>query len=294
MPSTVYKRVACLAILVCSLSTPMLSQRSTQVDSSRGRPGLRVGLNVGINQVYADLSSPNLGFSTGINASYPLSSVVAVTLMGDLGSLGAQQADFYQSKSTASYAQGAVGGTINLSRLFGSTSDQDSIGRSMPANKLGDYQHRRTTPKGNFEFYIGMGLMAFNATASSLTTGRVQRFTNGAGSHRTQTDEVTAKGGGGVTNTREFVLPFGLRYNRQLSQKMSLYADLRYTFVDSDKLDATIENNNSTIDTPNGGDIFGEASIRTSRDRWVSLSIGLSYRFLRKGKSGTSPRPTSF
>ena len=250
-------------------------------DSAVGRPGLRVGLNLGLTQLYGDLSSPTIGFGAGLNVSYPLGSVLAVTLLGDFGSLGAQQIEKYNSVATANYTQAAIGGTVNLSRLF-----------SSKQNQLSTLSNRKA--KGNLDFYIGMGLIAFDASASSITTGKLQRYTNGSGSHHTGSDNITAKGAAGTASTREFAVPLGLRYNRSLSPSWAIYADLRYNFVATDKLDASVENDYSTIDTPNGGGIFGKAVLNTSRDKWASLSVGLAYQFKRALRSASRIRHIAF
>ncbi|MBO0934999.1 hypothetical protein J2I47_00430 [Fibrella sp. HMF5335] len=287
---TLYRSVALLGL--ASLSNfPAFAQAPVQPiasiqlpDSTNGRPLLRIGLNLGLTQLYGDLSTPNFGFGAGLNASYPISSVVAVTLLGDVGSLGAQQSDYYNSKASASYIQGAVGGTFNLTRLIAGKPRQITTsptnGQLSPDNFDTNRDHRNT--KSNIDFYIGVGLIAFDATASSLTTGKLQRYTNGSGSHKTQSDNVTARGDAGTTATREFVVPLGLRYNRMLSTALSIYADLRYNFVASDKLDATRENDNSTIDMPLGGAIYGKTVLSTNRDKWASLSVGIMYQIRRK------------
>ena len=263
-----YRTVALLG-LTFSCTAPLFAQSVVQPahpDSTAGRPGIRVGLTLGLTQLYGDLSTPNLGFGAGLNVSYPLGSVVAVTFLGDVGSLGAQQSDYFNSKATASYTQGAIGGTFNLTRLFAYKSNQIAGGQA----------------KSNLEFYIAIGMISFDASANSLTTGKLQRTTNSSGSHHTESDNVTAKGAAGIGSTHEVAVPLGLRYNRSLTTSLSVYVDLRYNFVATDKLDATRENDNSTIDTPGGGAIFGKAVLNTSRDKWASLSIGLSYRFKRK------------
>ncbi|MBO0933526.1 hypothetical protein [Fibrella aquatilis] len=297
----VYRTIALMGLMF-SCAAPLLAQPAGQAtvtpprtDSTTNRQGLRVGLNLGLTQLYGDLSTPNLSFGAGLNVSYPLGSVVAVTLLADLGSLSAQQADYYNSKATASYVQGALGGAFNLTRLFKGKPKpvltSPTNGQLAPDNFSG---HATTQPaRGNLEFYIGLGLIAFDASASSLTTGKLQRYTNGTGSHHTESDNVTAKGPGNLGLTRELVVPLGLRYNRSLNATLSLYADLRYNFVASDKLDATRENDNSTIDTPQGGAIFGKAVLNTSRDKWASLSIGLAYQFKRK-VSANRIRSTDF
>ena len=265
-------------------------------NSANGRPGFRIGLNLGLTQLYGDLSTPNVGFGAGLNVSYPLGSVVAVTLLGDIGSLGSQQSEYFNSKSTASYTQGAIGGTINLSRLFAGkpkqVADKPTNGQLAPDN-YGNYRTGRRA-SGNLDFYIGVGLIAFDATASSLTTGKLQRYTNGSGSHHTGSDNVSPKGAAGLSSTREFVVPLGLRYNRVLGPTVSLYADLRYNFVATDKLDASRENDNSTIDTPLGGSIFGKTVLNTSRDKWASLSVGIAYQIRRKASTTSRIRPTDF
>jgi hypothetical protein len=291
-----YHSVALVGLIFSFFFSAQAQVPVQPTDSTSGRPGLRIGLNLGLTQLYGDLSTPNFGFGAGLNVSYPLGSVVAVTLLGDLGSLGSQQADYFNSKSSASYTQGAIGGTVNLSRLFSGKPKQVIDGPTNGQLAPDNYGNSRAgkNARGNLEFYIGVGLIAFDATASALTTGKLQRYTNGSGSHHTESDNVTAKGAAGVGSTREFVVPLGLRYNRMLSPTLGVYADLRYNFVATDKLDATRENDNSTIDTPNGGAIYGKTVLNTSRDKWASLSIGLSYQIKRKASKINRIRLTDF
>ena len=125
-------------------------------------------------------------------------------------------------------------------------------------------------------------MVSFDAIAYSLTTNQVQRYTNGSGSHRTEEDGITAKGPAGVSSTHEIVVPIGLRYNRQLSPRINLYGDLRYNFVNTDKLDASVDHDNTTISTATGGDIYRNPASSESRDAWASLSVGLSYWLVKK------------
>ncbi|MBO0948199.1 hypothetical protein [Fibrella forsythiae] len=256
-------RAFCFFGLLSLATTPLFAQKSDTVAirTSVNQRGLVIGLNAGLNQLYGDLSSANVRPTVGLLIAYPLGHVVSLNLLGDLGTLSAQQASFYNSIAKVWYAQAAFGGSVNLTNLFRSKS-----------------QRTTSSAQNSLSVYLAAGLISFNATAYSLTTDQVQRYTNGAGSHRTKSDNITAVGSAGVTTTHEIVIPIGLRYNRQLSKAVTLYGDLRYNFFSTDKLDATVDNDNTTLSTPNGGYIYGKLNDNNSRDSWASLSVGLAYQ----------------
>lgn len=226
-----------------------------------GVHSLQLGAALGVTQLFGDLSSSELKPAVGITLTYPLSRTFSFQLLGDLGSLAARQQAFYNSRAEASFTQASLGASVDLSELL-----------------TGNNQKKRTSHLNKLSFYLAYGLIFFDATAYSLGNGAVQRLTNGPGSHRTASDNTTAKGAAGVTKTHEPVVPIGLRYSYPLSRSLHLTADLRYNFVYTDKLDATFDNDNSTIATRNGGDIFGPIPTGNSLDSWGSLSIGLTYR----------------
>ncbi|MEZ0482973.1 hypothetical protein [Fibrella aquatica] len=245
-----------------TITTAQVADTTARLATSH--PGFTIGINAGINQLYGDLSSPVVRPAFGLSIAYPLSRVVGLTLLGDLGTLRAQQAPFYNSVAKASYTQAALGGSVNLTRLFQS-----------------DEKRKQIFSTNALSFYLALGLIFFDATAYSLTNGQIQRYTNGAGSHRTKADDITATGKSGIASTHELVIPVGLRYSKWLTTNLSLYGDLRYNVFNTDKLDATIDNDNTTVSTPGGGDIYGRPASRNSRDAWASLSIGIAYRFYR-------------
>ncbi|WP_041257757.1 hypothetical protein [Fibrella aestuarina] len=223
---------------------------------------LQVGVAVGVTQLFGDLSSPDLKPAVGVTLTYPISRTFGFQLLGDLGTLGAQQQAFYNTQAQTRFTQASIGASVNLSELINRKTRQQ----------------RPEQARNHLSVYLTYGLIFFNATAYSLSDGSVQRLTNGPGSHRTASDNYTAKGVAGVTQTHEVVVPLGLRYCAPLSRSLSLTVDLRYNVVHTDKLDATFDHDNSTIKTLNGGDIFGPIPSGNSLDAWGALSVGLAYR----------------
>lgn len=226
-----------------------------------GAHRLHVGVALGLTQLFSDLSSSDHKPTVGIALTYPLNRTFSLQFLGDLGTLGGRQQIFYNTQAEARFTQASLGACVDLSDLL--------KGRNRP---------QQAQPSGRLSVYVAYGLLFFDATAYSLSTGSVQRLTNGPGSHRTASDNSTAKGPAGVTQTHEPVVPMGIRYGYPLSHRLLLTADLRYNIVRTDKLDATFDNDNSTIKTLTGGDIFGPIPNGNSHDSWGSLSLGLSYR----------------
>ncbi|WP_234734069.1 hypothetical protein [Tellurirhabdus bombi] len=231
------------------LAQPASKKKDTDQPASfclRGGPALLIG----------DLSELRSSWMGGANLIIPFSKVVSADLAFDIGKLKAQQMDFYNSYSQGSFFQTSVLGNVNLLRLFGK-------GQGLSALNL----------------YAGGGLIYFNASAFDLTTHELQRVTNDHRSHRSR-DGIEARGKSGIKNTHEFVFPMGLRISSPMSKQVHVIGDIRYNIVRSDKLDATLDGNNKTMD--NGpaqteGNHYG----KNSHDKWLGITVGLMYFFGR-------------
>jgi|GEM_PF-6845993 len=214
-------------------------------------------LRTGPALLYGDLNELRTSPSLGLGLNVPLNRWFGMELLLDAGLLRASQRDFYQSGSEARFGQSALAVSADLLALFSREGEPTAL-----------------------TVYGGAGLIYFNARASHLTTGALQRLTNNANSYRTR-DGIRTRGRPGRRNTHELVLPLGIRLSTLLSSRLAVMGDLRYQFVRTDKLDATLDGNNQTLEAGKAqteGNHYG----RNSQDRWAALSVGFVYYFGNK------------
>ncbi|RRB07090.1 hypothetical protein [Larkinella rosea] len=220
-----------------------------------------LAIRVGLTQLYGDLKDPVSQFYGGASLSIPITKTIAVELPVDGGELQAQQEDFYHSIAKTRFIQVAAVGSVNVLEGF------------RELNKV--YELRP---------YAGAGLIFFRAEAFDFKTGKLQRLTNNAGSHRSR-DGIEARGKAGVKRTHELVYVMGLRGSTALSRRMSIFCDVRLNIVRTDKLDATLDNNNN-VSVP-GGPVFTEGNHYDSntKDKWGYLCVGLNLYFGERFKT---------
>ena len=121
-------------------------------------------------------------------------------------------------------------------------------------------------------------MLFFSAEARNLTTGKLQRVTNNAQSHRSR-DGIHARGQGGIKRTHELAWPVGLRAATALSRQVSVFGDIRLNLVRTDKLDATLDDNKGVMETGTPAYTEGNHYGNNSRDKWAYLSVGLCFYF---------------
>lgn len=236
------------------LSCAAASAQRVQASKATDNLSATVSARLGVTQLYGDLGEPRSAWVAGAQFSLPLTPTVAVDFSVDKGRLVAQQEDFYNSRAETVFWQIAVGGQVNLLRLF--------IHEPL---------------RSSFTAYGGIGLLFFDAHAYHLVTGQQQRFSNDHTSYHTRRDGVTPKGKQGVSYTRELCVPIGLRFSKLLGPQLSAFGDVRLNLVQTDKLDATID---PSTGSP-ASDIYGNPPDHHNRDKWGSLTVGFTYHFGR-------------
>ncbi len=243
-------------LLAIGLVTPAFAQPKARNKPVEDPLPASVSIRLGASQLYGDLRFPRADLSAGMHLSLPFTHVIAAELLLDVGRLRAEQEVFYNSRAQTLFGQVALAGSINLLRLFSNEPQRSSL-----------------------TVYGGMGLIFFDAKAYNLQTDKLQRFSNDELSYHSS-NGVTTHGSQGVTFTRERAYPIGLRFMKPLGRQVSVFGDLRFTFVNTDKLDATVDGDNTAYAGVTGsGFIYGNPQGSQNKDKWGALSIGLTYFF---------------
>ncbi|RCR66314.1 hypothetical protein [Larkinella punicea] len=212
-------------------------------------------VRAGFNQLYGDLKDPLSTPFAGASLLVPITKTVAVELPFDVGTLQSQQDDYYHSSAKTRFIQVAGAVSVDILEWF------------KQGQKLVELRP-----------YGGAGLVFFRAEAIDLTTGTVQRVTNNAGSHRSR-DGIEARGKAGVKRTHELVWLVGLRGATALSRRMSIFGDVRLNLVRTDKLDATLDDNNQVMQTTGPAFTEGNHYGKNSPDKWGFVTVGLNFYF---------------
>lgn len=212
-------------------------------------------IRAGLTHLYGDLKDPLSTPYVGASFIMPITRTVAVELPVDVGTLQAQQDEFYHSTAKTRFVQVAAVASVNVLEWF---KERQKLVEIRP--------------------YAGMGLLFFRAEAFDMTTGKLQRQTNNGGSHRSR-DGIEARGKAGVKRTHELVYVFGIRGSTALSRRMSVFGDIRFNIVRTDKLDATLDDINNVL-VP-GGPVFTEGNHygKNSNDKWGYAAVGLNFYF---------------
>ena len=209
----------------------------------------------GLTQLVGDLkdlqSTPFLGASLIV----PITSTVAVEVPVDYGTLKSQQDEFYHSASSARFIQAALATSVDVLQLF--------------------RQEQRLV---EVRPYVGTGLLFFRAETHDLTTGALQRLTNNQNSHRSR-DGIEPRGKAGIKNTHELVWLTGIRVATALSRQMSVFGDIRFNFVRTDKLDATLDGNNQTMSPGSLAFTEGNHYGKNTYDKWGYAAVGFNFYF---------------
>lgn len=230
------------------------AQRRPQNRWENAQPA-SIAIRGGLTQLFGDLkelqSTPFLGASLII----PITNTVAVEVPVDYGTLKAQQNDFYHSASTARFIQAVLTASVDVLQVV-----------------------RKEPRLVEVRPYAGAGLVFFRAEAHDLTTGALQRLTNNQNSHRSR-DGVEPRGKAGIRNTHEFVWLTGIRVATALSRQVSVFGDIRFNFVRTDKLDATLDGNNQVMMPGSLAYTEGNHYGKNSADKWGYAAVGLTFYF---------------
>ncbi|GAB3339080.1 hypothetical protein GCM10027299_51730 [Larkinella ripae] len=218
-------------------------------------PPASLAIRAGLTQLFGDLNDQVSTPFAGASLMIPITKTVSVELPVDVGMLQAQQDEFYHSASKARFIQGAVVGSVNLVEWF------------RKDNKLVEIRP-----------YAGAGLLFFRAEALDLITGKLQRLTNNENSHRTR-DGIETRGKPGVKRTHELVGVLGLRGSTALARRISVFGDVRFNLVRTDKLDATLDNNNQVMQPGTPAFTEGNHYGKNTHDKWGYAAVGLNFYF---------------
>tara|TARA_R110002124_G_scaffold199323_2_gene366174 strand:+ start:407 stop:1618 length:1212 start_codon:yes stop_codon:yes gene_type:complete len=212
---------------------------------------------LGLTQFFGELNSQDMKGFGGIALEYQATKKIAFNLGYNVGKVGGEKIDFFNSYFSTTYNSLELLAKWNLTEQFSKYKKSNF----------------------NFNLYGGVGVMNFNAKAYDITTNDLVRFSNSAASKRNQ---VFLKWGNphgvsGIKNTRERSWPVGAEIGYKLSERWKLGLEYRFYFVRTDKLDATSgrrfvnpEEENTYSNTPN--------------DKFGFLAVSLTHQFTRKAR----------
>jgi hypothetical protein len=220
--------------------------------------GFSINTRVGVASVTGELGDlftlkPNFN----ITAEKGISEKVNLLIDFNSGNLAGSETVPYNSRFDCNFFQVNFISNLHLIRLL----DENSLSNNF-----------------SFKPYLGLGLIWFHTDVYDLNTGSFLRTTADGTTKHTFLFQQSGFGIGskGIYYTRELVIPFGFVSEFKLNKRISTLIDLRYSWVYNDKLDATTEYN---LKVPNKiGGINSYSN--TANDGWLSLSMGIKYKFM--------------
>jgi hypothetical protein len=252
--------------LVCLILLPLVSDaqrhgsrqeiRHWKKAQKRYLP-LAIELSGGATQFWGELRQRNTNGVYGAGLSYTLQNSQAISfgLEVQQGQLSGREHSFFNSRFANRNSSIAI-----LSRW-------DAI-RGLTWNPEN---------RASLQLYVGIGLMKFSAQARDLQTNEIVRFTN----HSTNSGRTplfrkygTPTKTGGITQTNERAVPFGITPAYRLTKSLTIGLDLRANCVRTDKLDATSGYNLSNPEE-------AESYSNTPNDWFSTTTVVLNYRFTR-------------
>lgn len=212
-----------------------------------------VGLN---NQ---NTASERGTFMVGAAVGKQLSHLFGVQFDVQAGTLRGMKRRIYQSYFRGTTVQPTLTGSVNLKSLL--------IG----VNKM---------KRWKIDAYTGIGVTFFKSTAYELGTGRVRRYTKdnpGDGSVRAARFE------------KDWAIPLGLAIHYEVTPRFDLGLDFRVNHVNTDRLDATIGGDASSV-FDNGGTrgSFDNTPVKrglSALDKYGYGAVMLTYKLGKKAIS---------
>jgi outer membrane protein W len=232
------------SLLLFFLSLLQASAQSKSADHQETSQPASFAIRLGATRLFGDLKDPEATPIVGISLMMPLTKTVTVELPVDFGTLKSQQDEFYHSVAKTKFRQVAAIASIEVLDWF---NQKQTLFELRP--------------------YAGAGLLFFRSEAFDLKTGKLQRTTNNQNSHRSR-DGIEAKGKAGIKMTHELAWVMGLRGSTAVSRRMSIFGDIRFNLVRSDKLDATLDNNNQIMQANGPAFTEGNHYGKNSNDKW--------------------------
>ena len=216
-----------------------------------------VSLRTGLTQFFGELNSQDMKGFGGLAVEYKATKKVALNLGYNVGKIGGEKIDFFNSYFSTSYNSLDLIAKWNLTEQFSK-------------GKIGAF---------NFNIFGGLGIINFNAKAYDITTNKLVRFSNSKLSERNQIflKWGNPNGPSGIKNTRERTIPIGAEIGYKLSEKWKMGLEYRFNFVRNDKLDAT---SGRSLINPEESTSYSN----TPNDKFGFLAISLTYQFTRKTK----------
>lgn len=200
----------------------------------------------------SDSYSERNSFFVGAALGKQLSHLFGAQLGVSAGNLVGMKRRQYFSYFEANFVQTDLTGSLNLKSLF------------FGYNKM---------KRWKIDAYTGVGVTFFKSTAYELGTGRVRRYTK-------------VNGGDGIVREarweKDWTIPLGLAVHYELSPRFDLGLDFRVNHVNTERLDATIGGDNSSVfDGVGTRGAFDNTPVRrgaTARDKYGYGAIMLTYK----------------
>ncbi|MFC5408444.1 hypothetical protein ACFPMF_03935 [Larkinella bovis] len=248
-------RLAIAFLFITLLPVRVLAQQPKTMAGRADSHPASFAIRLGFTQLYGDLKEQSFSPFGGVTLMVPVTNTISVEIPADFGLLRAQQEEFYHSSAKTRFKQVAAAASVNVLEWF-----------------------KQDQKRYELRPYAGAGLLFFQAEAFDLITGKLQRQTNNQNSHRSR-DGIEARGKPGIKNTHELVWVTGLRGSTALSRRMSVFADVRFNLVRTDKLDATLDNNNQVMQASGPAFTEGNHYRTNNHDKWGYVAGGINFYF---------------
>jgi OmpA-OmpF porin, OOP family len=286
------KKVSLLAIIFACCST--LASAQAQYNPKAAYEGpykmntWSVSVYTGPSQFYGDLrqydywpvtkqsfdSQSEAGtYHFGASLGKQLTYLFGARLDLGLGNLAGMKRRIYASYFRANYVQADISGTVNLKGLlFG-------------PNKM---------KRWKADVYAGVGQIFFKSTAYELGTGRIRRRSDDSPALR---NDIVNLNKAAAKYTQEWSIPVGFALNYEINKDFDLGLDFRLNNVNTEKLDATIGGDATSIfDCPtcgrlweqgvgdgfSPGNVSGAPKGNSALDKYGFAAISLTYKLGQK------------
>jgi OOP family OmpA-OmpF porin len=203
----------------------------------------------------------------GLSINKQLSPLFGIQLTGYNGQLQGSKKGHHSSLSgdtydvffnSPSFIQATIDGTVNLNRLL-----------------LGYNKMRRWKT----DAHLGAGIMYYHTDLTATNTNPNSPFFGTVSTVSTNTIGSSKTAGTwerkGSTYTREWVFPVGLAVHYELTPRFDLGVDFTYSYVNTEKLDATVSN---LTDYRKQEGIWTFVKGESKNDGWGIVSVALTYK----------------
>jgi OOP family OmpA-OmpF porin len=251
-PRRLFLKLFLLFEIIFSVPTNSFSQNNSKVLIDDWSIGIKVGSNYFLGDLsshYRFFSFFNPNFKNGVTmggfVSKRINNTFTATLDGDFTKLHDTGSSYYHEYFKADIAQ------INFSvdaDLFYGFFNVSSRFKILP--------------------YLGVGLTFYHSSVYDLTTNLLVRDTS--------YDSVVGLSSLNTHKDMAFNIPFGLKLTQRFGNTLEIGADFRINNTLTDKLDATVGGDNSSI--YKGGLKLDMIPDNTWYDAWGYLGLTVSYK----------------